>query len=238
MSNVCLIICFYAGTRDGDQQKHYKEYLSTQKKALKQFKHNLSRIVFVISQDGREEDEVLDIDGITYFYRRNRNLSFGGWVDAAKKFDHDYYIFSEDDYIICKDNFDKIMLDQYNKKNCTYLLNWHGGLTGLMSTIGMISSKFIYKLNNYNVENNGKGNAMSKFFQRLGELNNGWTSLDFYDGFIYWVHNTRCNFYYKGLDESKWGIIEKEVNINDIDFSKVFVCCYQFYINNENLFTE
>lgn len=236
MSNVCLIICFYAGTREGNQQINYKEYLSTQKKALKQFKHNLSRIVFVISQDGREEDEVLDIDGITYFYRRNRNLSFGGWVDAAKKFDHDYYIFSEDDYIICKDNFDKIMLDQYNKKNCTYLINWHGGATGLLSTIGMISSKFMYKLNNYNVENNEKYQAMVKFLLALVEAEV--ESLDFYDGFIYWEHRQQASFYYKGFDETKWGFMEKEVNIDDIDFAKVFVCCYQFYINNEKLFTK
>ena len=236
MSNVCLIICFYAGTRDGDQQKNYKEYLSTQKKAIKQFKHNLSRIVFVISEDGRKEDEVLDIDGITYFYRRNRNFSFGGWVDAAKKFNHDYYIFSEDDYIICKDNFDKIMLDQYNKKNCTYLINWHGGATGLISTIGMISSKFMYKLNNYNVENNEKCQAMAKFLSALVEAEV--ESLDFYDGFIYWAHDKQASFYYKGFDETKWGFMEKEVNIDDIDFAKVFVCCYQFYINNEKLFTK
>ena len=263
MSNydVCIVICFYAGQRDGNQQENYERYLTTQKEALGRFRHNASRVVFVISEDGRQEESVTVDHGITYYFRGNRNLSFGGWVDAAKKFPaHDYYIFGEDDYIFCKDDFDRILVDQYNEKGTDYLVNWkqHQGCRGfrgeLISTIGITSSKCIQKFRDYNsIEKRfGKNEAMMAF---LGTFE-GISCLDFYDGFIYWDFLHSAAYYYRGSGEGGVGgflagpgararlrrlceagrLRHHVFSADDIDFTKVFVCCYQFYTNNTELF--
>ena len=249
MYNTCLIICFYKGNRQGLQHKNFKSFMKTQKLALNKFKHNLSRIVFVISEDKRKNiKNVKEKDGITYYYRKNRNLSFGGWVDAANQFKHDYYIFSEDDYIFCKDNFDTIIIDNYIKKNCEYLVNWkkfpHSKRKSsgeLISTIGAISSKYINLFNGFNAKKKGKVKAMCVFFKTFNTI----TSLNSpNDGFIYWEfgredwENGSGNYFFSNTHPSGFyiGPEDKEVNASDIDLTNVILSSYQFYIKHDNLF--
>ena len=50
-SNICLIVCFYKGLREGNQGCDFLNYINTHKLSLNNLQHNLSNIVFVISQD-------------------------------------------------------------------------------------------------------------------------------------------------------------------------------------------
>jgi len=147
MTSVCLIVCFYEGSRDGNQEENIRNYISMHILSLHKLKHNLNQIVFVISKDNIKTpiiDTVKKGDlNITYYYRKNQNLSFGGWVDAIQTFNYDYYILCEDDYIFTKDNFDTILLDNYIKNDCEYLVNWYEANTGLTSTIGIISKNYL-----------------------------------------------------------------------------------------------
>lgn len=204
----CLIVTFYAGLRSHNQQTKYKDYLNLQTKYLKEKKHNLSRIVFVISEDNRTTDLTEVKDGITYYYRKNKNLSFGGWVDSMFKFNHDYYILCEDDYYFTKNNFDKILINDLILKNVDYLVTWKQyhllyEFNGLISTCGILSQNSKKYLVNYNNINNDKCMAMNKFlrlFKTIGSLSN-------YDLFIY--DNDKHLTLYSNKGE---GIINNETN--------------------------
>lgn len=255
--DTCLVVCFYRGKRKGNQHKNFKSYIKTQKASLNKFKNNLSRIVFVISQDKmNRRKEVKEVDGITYYYRKNRNLSFGGWVDAAKKFKHDYYIFLEDDYVFCKDNFDTIMIDNYIKKNCEYMVNWKQLPQSnswkdknddtnfeLISTVGAVSSKYINRFIGFNARNMGKVRAMCVFLKTFNTI----TSLNSpNDGFIYWEFGRKewpfssgnGNYFFSNTHPNGFYIDpeDKKVNASDIDFAKIILSSYQFYIKHTNLF--
>ena len=248
--DICLVICFYAGPREGGQQTMFKNYLEAQRRALKRFRHAVTRTVFVISQDNCRREEIREVDGITYYIRNNRNLSFGGWVDAMNRFNHDYYILSEDDYIFCQNNFDTIMLDDYIKKGCEYLVNWKAcprylGLNAaagrpaglwdeMISTIGIMSSKHRDKFRGYNATSRPKGRAMQSFLGRFETI----SGLDNYDGFIYEFNGSKglIGTYYFSNSRENGVVRSRDVAIQNIDFSKVLVCCYQFYSKNSDLF--
>jgi hypothetical protein len=146
---ICLIIAFYFGSRTANVSEH--NLIEIQKRFFKKYKNNLSRIVFAISEDGRTTIDIEEKDGITYFYKPNMGLSFGSWQMVSNYYqeNYDYYIFSEDDYLFIKDNFDKILLEEYKEKNkndkVDYLVTWKSLRTRLISTIGIISSDALKK---------------------------------------------------------------------------------------------
>lgn len=228
--DVCLIICFYNGEREYLQEEYYKEYIKLQKKNINRLKHNLKRIVFVISEDKLEKECISENDGITYYYRNNKNLSFGGWIDAMFKFNHDYYIFGEDDYLFTKNNFDKILVDAYNENKTEYLVNWRQFKNStksfigreLISTIGIISSNYKYKFKDYNKLIYNKNRAMGNFiktFTTISSLNRN------FDNFIYW-NGKKEILYSNGVK----GYIGIDISKDQIDMKKLFVCCYQYYV--------
>jgi len=126
---VCLIVVFYAGNREGNQQQEIKNYMNSQLKMLSKVKNNLDSIYFVINTDNLLK-ETIGIDEhnpkIKRFFRNNKNLSFGGWVDVMNRTDYDHYILCEDDYLFIKDDFDTILIDEYKKYNSDYHILWRG----------------------------------------------------------------------------------------------------------------
>lgn len=146
---VCLVVAFYFGKRENNDTHH--DLIKIQQVYLQKYKHNLTGIVFAISSDDRKTIEIEKREGITYFYKPNSGLSFGSWqmVYNYYKSSYDYYIFSEDDYVFVKDNFDQIMIDEYHSGPTAgegYMVNWKSR-TDLLSTIGIVSSDTLMKIN-------------------------------------------------------------------------------------------
>ena len=53
---VCLIVVFYAGNRDGNQELQYNNYMNAQLTMLSKVKNNLDSIYFVINTDNLLEE--------------------------------------------------------------------------------------------------------------------------------------------------------------------------------------
>ena len=232
LPKICLVVSFYKGPREGGHEIHFNEYLKTHKKILKQLKHNLSHIVFVIAEDGRENIEIDVQDDITYLFRPNRGFSFGGWIDVCRlyKESYDYYIFCEDDYYFVKDNFDKILVDEYQLYNYQYMVTWreknahsYNKFQGeLISTIGILSSKVLPAIEYFkdfpytNIKERVSGWTMYHFlisFSIIGSIS------EKYERFIYYAgqqdHSTICI-----LDNNA-----KETE--ELNKERVLLCCYQ-----------
>lgn len=245
-SNICLIVCFYKGSRDGNQECDFLNYINTHKLSLNILQHNLSKIVFVISQDNIVHPKIIveknEKFNITYYYRKNKNLSFGGWVDAMKTFKHDYYILCEDDYIFTKNNFDKILLDTYIKNNSEYLVTWYQNNINKnyinylndrvgISTIGIMSKKYInlfINYNNYNYDFN-KGNIMLNFLLKFKTI----SCLDKNNNlFPYWCHiNQKICLFDDNYDIDYKNVISESENI---DYDRILLACYQFVVKNKD----
>jgi len=240
MADVCLIVCFYNGNRSGNQQNNFIDYINMHKYSLSNLSHNLSRIVFVISKDELVKDEPAKIDvkvndtlTITHYYRKNRNLSFGGWDDAMKTFMHQYYILCEDDYIFTCHNFDKILLENYILKQSQYLVTWYARREKrinyiyngcLISTIGIMSRKYLNAFIHYNNDYYSKEKAMLRF---LG----GFKTISTLDGytFPYWAFDTNNIVFYGSKIFYKLHY-NKKLDKNDYNIyrEKIIVACYQF----------
>jgi len=238
MNDICLIVAFYCGKREYGQENNYENYLNLQKKILlEKVSHNLSNIIFVISRDDLGESEtIVEVEGkITYFYRKNKNLSFGAWIDAMNTFEHKYYILSEDDYLFTKNNFEKILLENYLKSNSDYLVTWLQKPKGmiLQSTIGILSCDKRHLFEKYNDKSCDKDTAMRSFLSRI-EVS---SLQDENHIFPYWHAeiNSIIMFTNKStVDLAKNGGINAfysnfkfDENI-DYDTNNMIVCCYQF----------
>lgn len=186
---ICLIVTFYKGKRAGNQGYLYNKYINAHLNTLKKVKNNLDAIYFVINSDNLENEKIVNDPNnpkIKWYYRNNKNLSFGSWVDVMNKTDYDNYILCEDDYLFVKDNFDTILLDEYNKYNSDFHVLWRTHYPkekwqnlkdngpwwgGGICTIGILSnekSKLIDK--NYNNVNMTKGAAMYTFLKSVNSI--------------------------------------------------------------------
>ncbi|MAH45130.1 hypothetical protein CMI37_04825 [Candidatus Pacearchaeota archaeon] len=210
-TKVCLVVAFYEGLRDRSQHSFGKECADLHKKFLKKYKHNLDTVFFVFAEDGRTEVSVVENkeENITYIYRPNEKLSFGSWVDVCRMYrdKFDYYILTEDDYLFVKDDFDKIMVDQYEKHEEQYMVTWRrspysGGFqreeistTGIiskcaLSQIGYFESFFLSGLTS-------KGACMIGFLDSFS----GISSLDYeYDCWPYYHSQNFVNIW--GYDKN------------------------------------
>ncbi len=224
----CLIVCFYNGNRRNNQESYFTDYLNLQKQNLKKLKHSLDKIIFVISEDTRNEIKIEENqqENITYLYRPNINYSFGGWVDTMLQFTYDYYILLEDDYYFIQDHFDQILIKSYNEKNSDYLVTWrnkkdHTRFNGeLISTIGIIS------LNNFN-----KYRSHFNFFNRTNigirgintflKTFNSISSLDYHFNLFPYYHDEIIMY---GYDDTK---------TNQQNTNRILLCCYQYYLLNK-----
>jgi len=149
-NKTCLIIAFYFGERTKNETFH--NLIDIQNRFLKKYKHGLAKIVFAIAEDNRKSISIEEKDGITYFYKPNLGLSFGSWNMVINHYrdTYDHYILGEDDYVFVKDNFDQILLTQYQEKKAEYLVTWKSLRGKLISTIGIVSSQILKKYNYLN----------------------------------------------------------------------------------------
>lgn len=227
-SKTCLIVAFYFGKRDKNVTIH--SLTDIQKRFLKKYKHNLARIVFAIAEDNRKTVTIEEKDGITYFYKPNRGLSFGSWHTVVSHYKdmYSHYIFGEDDYVFVKDNFDQILLDQYKKKQTSteYLVTWKSIRSGFISTIGIVSSTVLAK---YNYLNNikwttNKGQSMKIFLDTFANIK---PLAKEYSAFPYW-----------GLHGQKWDVwlFDYICGESSADYlNRTLVAAVQFIDKKDNL---
>jgi hypothetical protein len=264
----CLIVVFYAGIRDGNQQLQIINYMNAQLKMLSKVKNNLDSVYFVINTDNLLE-ETIEIDEhnpkLKRYFRNNKNLSFGGWVDVMNKTDYDHYILCEDDYVFIKDNFDTILIDEYTKYNSDYHVLWrglpvantdnaiqnmknNGPLTKeLFCTIGIISKENKNKCidKNFNNTNMDKCLAMSKFFRSFNSIS--YTRNTVFPYYCY--DNDSIQLYINNNNEQATLVNNKTTpsqydNLNNIitgkspnptNINSPILACYQ-YIKSNSLF--
>lgn len=169
----CMVVAFYYGERTNNETIH--NLMETQKRFLRRYQHNLSRIVFAIAEDNRTNIEIKEDNGITMFYKPNNGLSFGSWNSVVNyyKEEYDYYIFSEDDYLFCKDHFDRILINEYRKQRSPYLVTYKLLRCNLLSTIGIISTEELKKINYMNdiVWTHDKVKSMRDFLNVFSSYN-------------------------------------------------------------------
>jgi hypothetical protein len=121
-------------------------YLKAQMAILNQLKHSLAQVTIIHPHwphaPVKQYDQFLqELDGgtladgtpIVVLRRPNTDMSYGSWSHAYGMYrqQFDYYIFIEDDYIPSLDNFDFILVDLLEQKQCGYLCTlisnttWH-----------------------------------------------------------------------------------------------------------------
>tara|TARA_B100000519_G_scaffold3808_1_gene3715 strand:- start:7235 stop:7960 length:726 start_codon:yes stop_codon:yes gene_type:complete len=118
-----LVKAFYFGER----RKQIKEtktdkffFLKKQVEYLCKIKHDLDQITFVVNGDIPDvyEQEILPLKEKFKFVtlsRENVGISYGAYSHAVDTFidDFDFFIFSEDDFIFCQNNFDRIYKEKF-----------------------------------------------------------------------------------------------------------------------------
>ena len=188
---ICMVVAFYFGDRTNNSTIH--NLMEIQKRFLSKYKNNISRVVFAIAEDNRNDVEIKEIYdetykmNITYMYKQNNGLSFGSWNTVVNHYrnEYDYYIFSEDDYVFCMDYFDRILVNEYNNQRSPYLVTFKLLRCNLLSTIGIISSKELEKIGYFNGINwtMDKEKSMRDFLNAFSSYNCIGKS---YSAFPYW----------------------------------------------------
>ena len=132
-SRINYVIAVWSGHRRGsvaDETYFLKKHLIS----LKNRMHSLSQITISIAHNPRESvkfrefvktlDHEISGVPVKIIRRPNDGLSYGAFVDAFYRYGSffDHYIFVEDDYVFCKDNFDSILLQMFEfSPHCGYL---------------------------------------------------------------------------------------------------------------------
>ena len=244
--NTCLIVAFYSGLRTGLQNEHYDNYLNMHMNLYDNIKHNIKKIYFVIAVDNLEKEYFEENENnpkITFYFRKNKNLSFGSWVDIINMTNFDYYFLCEDDYFFIKDNFDTKLIDEYNKYKADYHVLWRNcekDYIGkfddeLICTIGLISKKNAPPLKDYNNEqhqhcNGGrlKATAMINFLNTFSSIS--------YSKNVMFPYYEWCNDSIQIYINNDGPIdsIETPEKFNEIlnydsnDDRSPILCCYQY----------
>jgi len=114
------------------QKKTGHSYLLSNLSKLETVKHSLSQITIVVNECENELPEVTSYlnnlksignTPIVILRRENKGMSYGSYnyAFATYKDKFNYYIFTEDDYVFVKDNFDRLLVDLFLEKRCGYL---------------------------------------------------------------------------------------------------------------------
>ena len=107
-------------------------YLEKHIERLKKVTHNLTQISIGNPDNPSKREEFEEyikslsaINGVPVVVHDMPNIgrSYGQWSAIYEKYrtQFDYYIFVEDDYQPMLDNFDSVLIEMYEKKNCGYL---------------------------------------------------------------------------------------------------------------------
>lgn len=120
------IIATWSGIRHDlkENQPYYNDVLKNHVRTLVTTENNISQITIMKPRNPAENSDYYNIepnDKIKIVDCENEYLSYGQWLKAAKLFlkEFDYFIFIEDDYVPCINNFDSRLIDIY--KEGTYL---------------------------------------------------------------------------------------------------------------------
>lgn len=129
-NSTCYIINFYLGNR----RKTVNEYTNVDRicfvrkqiEFLERYSHELGKIVFNFNVEPKHYNYLSEIIRITPNFiqstpveiniRENKGMSYGAWSDIYLKYKDQfgYFIFNEDDYFFCQNNWDKYLVDKYN----------------------------------------------------------------------------------------------------------------------------
>ena len=103
--------------------------LQSQVKHLLKYKHQLDQITIVVNGDIpngyyktikplEEKYSTITIN------RENIGLSYGGFSEAASTYleEFDFFIFLEDDWVFCHDNFDQYLFEKFKKNKNTSMV--------------------------------------------------------------------------------------------------------------------
>ena len=120
-------INYLLATWSGSRYTKCNDYLKVHLKRLFELKHSLDQIT-VIRPLGSDNDDFYDVGDeillkIVILNRPDNDRSYGQFVYAYQQYTDkfDYYIIVEDDYIPNIDNFDSILVNLIEKKQCDYL---------------------------------------------------------------------------------------------------------------------
>jgi len=120
------IIATWSGIRRNSEenQPYYKDVLKNHVRTLAATENNISQITIMkpFNPAGNSDYYNIELNNkIKIVDYKNEYQSYGQWLGATKLFlkEFDYFIFIEDDYVPCIDNFDSRLIDMYQEG--TYL---------------------------------------------------------------------------------------------------------------------
>ena len=154
-----LVIACWGGRRrlpDPFYDEHRGCFIRSQIKYLSEVKHNITQITFVdnLSSGFNTSDykealrDIPDMIGDTlvlFHQRPNSGFSYGAFNFAVNEYidEFDYFIFLEDDQIIIEDNFDKFLVEEFNRHRlCSYLCALYKNKHAALS-FGITSKKIL-----------------------------------------------------------------------------------------------
>lgn len=202
--------------------------LKSQVKFLLKYKHQLDQITFVVNgdiPDGYYEaiKPLEEKYNTVTINRENIGLSYGGFAEASSKYieDFDFFIFLEDDWVFCYDNFDQYLFEKFKKNKNTSMVcavssendpaseavhGKHASVSIYCSSKDKIK-EIIKKYGHFPYSANGYG---------LGQQSQ--TNLFFHIGQVVDITD---DFYVRFLDsrgEQSWGNIENKELVTQLDF--------------------
>ena len=127
-----LIVVYYFGPkrRQTMQERLNPLFcLESQVEFLLKYKHELDQITFVVNGDIPEGyyEAIKPLEekhNTVTINRENVGLSYGGFAQAASKYieEFDFFIFLEDDWVFCHDNFDQYLFEKFKKNKNTSMV--------------------------------------------------------------------------------------------------------------------
>lgn len=194
MNRTCLVIPFYLGERRNVPDKYNEDkliYLKEQIESLEEVNHHLSKVVFIFNLEPGHEDilegykdkipKKIQSADVEIVLRENKGFSYAACTEYITQNidEYDYFLFTEDDCLFVAEEFDKNLIELFNKyDNCGFLgaivrdpAPWNnfkkhaGHGTGMMSrdSIKRVWDKFI-KLSKSNITDYKTGEAMQITF--------------------------------------------------------------------------
>lgn len=137
MDKTCLIIPFYLGERRNVPDKYSKDrliYLKEQIEFLEKVNHHLSKVVFIFNLEPEHEsilegylDKIpkkIQSADVEVVLRENKGFSYAACTEYITQNinQYDYFLFTEDDALFVAEDFDKHLIELFNKyNNCGFL---------------------------------------------------------------------------------------------------------------------
>lgn len=201
--------------------------LESQVEFLLKYKHKLDQITFVVNGDIPEGyyEAIKPLEekyNTVTINRENVGLSYGGFAQAASKYieEFDFFIFLEDDWVFCHDNFDQYLFEKFKKNKNTSMVCAVSSENDPASQIhGKHASVSIYC---------SSKDKIKEIIEKHGEFPyspNGYdkgqvfqTNLFFHIGEVVDITD---DFYVRFLDargEQSWGDIKNKELVTQLDF--------------------